>query len=90
VTLQNGLRVKERITHMQRASFCGTMEVVKEVDGSSVRVAHAQVGHGHAAGNIALAVPFRGINNVPTLRLELADHCYKVTGRLMDDGTVWH
>jgi hypothetical protein len=41
VTLQNGLRVKERMTHLQRTSFCGTTEVGKEVDGSSVRVAHA-------------------------------------------------
>jgi hypothetical protein len=36
-----------------------------------------------------LAVPFRGINDVPLLRMELSDHCDKVSGRLMDDGTVW-
>jgi hypothetical protein len=37
-----------------------------------------------------LEVPFRGVDDVPLLRLELSDYCYKVPGGLVDDGTVRH
>jgi hypothetical protein len=52
------------------ASTCGK-------NGASVRDTKLWILHEHAAGNIVLAVPCHGVNDVPLIHLELQN--YKAT-----------